>query len=175
MRALLLAMLLITAGPAGAAPTKTTPALRTFLQKQFPRDKAIPQIGSTSVQIVETAVIDGRRLILVYVAGGGWCGTGGCPLMILERTGSSFHVLGDVSISWPPIYLLRTTTHGYPDLAVWVQGGGILPGYEARLRFDGRKYPENPSILPARRMRGRINGTLLFSSAYGGEPLYPGD
>jgi hypothetical protein len=38
-----------------------------------------------------------------------------------------------------------------------VQGGGILRGYTAILRFNGRKYPTNPSLAP--RLTARLADT----------------
>ncbi len=55
----------------------------------------------------------------------------------------------NISITRPPIRVLPTVTHGWHDLGVMVAGGGIIPGYEARLRFDGHSYPSNPTVPSA--------------------------
>jgi hypothetical protein len=46
---------------------------------------------------------------LVYVSGQRWCGSGGCTLLILQPQGSSFRVIGKVTIVQLPFafYLLR--------------------------------------------------------------------
>lgn len=61
-----------------------------------------------------------------------------------------------------PIRLLTTTTNGWQDLAVSVSGGGIRPGYEVKLAFDGKKYPSNPTIAPAKRIPSQTPGTTLI-------------
>jgi hypothetical protein len=65
------------------------------------------------------------------------------------------------SIVQLPIRLLPTSTRGWRDIGVTVAGGGINPGYMARLRFDGRRYPSNPSVPPAIPMR-RTTGKVLI-------------
>jgi len=56
---------------------------------------------------------------------------------------------------------------------VGVSGGGI-PGYEAELRFDGKSYPQNPTLLPTRKTNGNLPGRVLipdFKSALEGKEL----
>jgi hypothetical protein len=50
---------------------------------------------------------------------------------------------------------------------VWVQGGGIQPGYEAELRFDGNAYPSNPSVIPARPLVNRPHGQIVIAEVTG--------
>ncbi len=68
-----------------------------------------------------------------------------------------------------------TQTKGWRDLTVLVSGGGIVPGYRAILPFDGREYPSNPTMAPAREMRGASAETALLgdSTYYQGRLLYP--
>ncbi|WP_263418067.1 hypothetical protein [Terriglobus albidus] len=100
-----------------------------------------------------------KAIVLVYVIGSNWCGSGGCTLLILEPLESSFKVLGRLTIVQLPIWLLPSTTNGYPDIGVGVRGGRRTPvEYEAKLSFDGFMYPSNPSLPPAHRIpfgRGR--------------------
>jgi len=42
--------------------------------------------------------------------------------------------------------VLSHRTNGWRDLSVLVAGGGIIPGYQAVLQFDGRAYPSNPAM-----------------------------
>jgi hypothetical protein len=105
-----------------------------------------------------------RRQVVVYVSGSMICGTGGCPTLILEPVGESFKTIGDLSITRPPIRLLKTSTRGWRDLSVLVAGGGILPGYEALIPFNGHHYADNPSVRPARRLRERVDGKIIIPS-----------
>ena len=63
------------------------------------------------------------------------------------------------TITQLPIMLLDTSSRGWRDVSVTVAGGGIPRAYSARLRFDGRQYPSNPTVPPAiplKRMSGRV-------------------
>ena len=75
------------------------------------------------------------------------------------------------TIAHLPIRFLGFAKNGYPDIGVWVQGGGILRGYEAALSFDGATYPLNPSVPPARQL-ARAQGDVIISRASPGFLLY---
>ncbi|MFL5295282.1 MAG: hypothetical protein ACJ798_02760, partial [Phenylobacterium sp.] len=107
---------------------------------------------------------DGRPEALVYVSGRAWCGSGGCELYVLERTGSGFRQRGQVSISKQPIGVLSTRSHGWRDLSVFVSGGGVLQGYSVALPFDGTKYAENPSVPPARPLDSSVHVKNVYAS-----------
>ncbi len=116
---------------------------------------------------------DGTPEAIVYLAGREWCGSGGCPTIILSRSGSSYRVVTWVLITRPPIRVLASASNGWRDLAVWVQGGGILRGYEAELRFDGKTYPINPSIPPAVPLTRKVAGDVVLPTSEGGILLFP--
>ena len=59
---------------------------------------------------------DGNPEAIVYVSGRGWCGTGGCVMLILRRNGSSFKVVARTTITRPPIRVLETTSRGWRDV-----------------------------------------------------------
>ncbi len=108
---------------------------------------------------------DGKLEAIVYLTGRNWCGSGGCTMLLLKPKGSSFAVITRVTIVRPPIRVLNSTSNGWHNLAVWVPGGGIDPGYEAELRFDGKTYPTNPSVPPARRLTRRATGERVIVPA----------
>jgi hypothetical protein len=108
---------------------------------------------------------------IVYVSGQRWCGSGGCTMLILEPSGSFFKVLGKVTIVQLPITLLHSMSHGHPDIGVLVQGGGILPGYEAVLSFDGKSYPNNPFMPPAQKVTA-VRGKVIIATTENSLPLY---
>jgi hypothetical protein len=68
--------------------------------------------------------------------------------------------------------ILVEKTNGWHDLAVGVAGGGIRPRYEARLRFNGKKYPSNPTVPPSQRLKEKVDGKVLIPSDTKGAPLY---
>jgi len=86
---------------------------------------------------------------LIYATGPRVCGSGGCNLYILARNGGRLRVVTNASVARLPVTLLPTRSNGWRDIGVTVAGGGIRHAYMARLRFDGRSYPGNPTAPPA--------------------------
>lgn len=136
--------------------------IEKFLRKYL-RD---PQFGNDKTTQYSVAVVklddNPKDEIVVYVSSANWCGSGGCLLLVLQPKGSSYEVIGRTTIVRLPIRVLHTSTNGWRDIGVWVQGGGIQPGYEAALPFNGKKYPSNPSVPPARRLTKEIAGEVLI-------------
>jgi hypothetical protein len=118
-----------------------------------------------------TADLPGTGLKLVYLSGRSWCGSGGCTLLVLQRGGPGFKQVSEISISRPPIVMFGARHNGLPDIGVWVQGGGIHPGYHAVLPFDGKHYAENPTVAPAHKARGG-GGRVLISETTPSRPLF---
>src|SRR5439155_16099022 len=85
---------------------------------------------------------DGKAEAIVHLTSNDWCGSGGCTTLVLVRDGDSWKILTKITITRPPIRALKTTSNGWRSIAVWVQGGGIQPGYESELRFNGKTYPK---------------------------------
>jgi hypothetical protein len=117
---------------------------------------------------------DSTQQVIVYLIGRAWCGTGGCLTLILVPKDSSYTIITEMSVVQPPIRVLDTKSNGWHDLGVWVQGGGIQRGYEARLSFNGNEYPDNPTVPPAQPLTARVNGKVVVPRSATGEPLYPG-
>ncbi len=92
-------------------------------------------------------------------------------MLILSPRRNSYRLVTKVTITRTPIRLLNTTRHGWRDIGVFVQGGGIQPGYEAALSFDGKTYPRNPSVPPARPLTN-ATGDLLIGPDDAGQPLH---
>jgi hypothetical protein len=115
---------------------------------------------------------DGTPEAIVYLIGHGSCGSGGCDTFIFKRDRHTWSQISDISITRLPIRVLANKTNGWHDLGVWVQGGGIQPGYEAQLRFNGRTYPENPSIPPATKAAKGTKGEAIIKSAEEARPLF---
>ncbi len=115
---------------------------------------------------------DGSQQAIVYLFGDGWCGTGGCTTLVLAPEGSSFRVVTKITITRPPIRVLTSRSNGWHNISVQVRGGGVQPGYEAELAFDGKSYPINPSTPPARRLTRRTVGEVVVPNEGEGTPLY---
>lgn len=115
---------------------------------------------------------DGMDEVIVYITGRTLCGTGGCNTLVLARQGATYRVVADITITRPPIRVLKSKSNGWRNLSVWVEGGGIRPGYEAELPFDGNTYARNPSVPPAHRLVTKTAGEVVIRSSEGGTPLY---
>lgn len=156
-----------TQGSAAPIPHRNSMALERFL-RAYAHD---PAIGADRSLRFMAARLPNSTITLAYVQGERWCGTGGCSLLILRPADRSFKVVTEVPTVWRPITMLNTSHHGLPDIGVWVQGGGIQPGYRAALSFDGKGYPQNPTLAAARRVAAGA-GKVLISQNDPGVPLY---
>jgi hypothetical protein len=141
-----------------SANTRVVAFLRAYLN-----DPALGGHASTVSMKTIPAQGSGPEDIVAYVRGRHYCGSGGCRLLVLTPKGSPFNVLGETMIVQLPVEYLGTRTHRHADLAVFVAGGGILPGYFAKLVFDGYRYPLNPSMHPAQRI-AKPQGQILFAA-----------
>jgi hypothetical protein len=107
------------------------------------------------------------------LVGRDYCGSGGCNCLVLARKNSSYEVVTKITITQTPIRVLDSVSNGWRSLGVGVRGGGIQPGYEAELRFDGKTYPRNPSVPPARPLKTAVAGEVVIESEQNATPLYP--
>ena len=105
---------------------------------------------------------DGTDEIVVRATSVERCGSGGCALFVLSPDGAGFRVVMRATVTHPPIRVLESSTNGWKDLAVTVAGGGVTQPYEVRLRFDGRRYPGNPSVPPAEPLTEPVAGRTLI-------------
>ena len=157
-----------------AAPLSTAESsLRTFLQNYL---RAPRSDGDPTTRYVDGWVDlrgDGKREAIVYVTGRSWCGSGGCIMLVLAPSDTAYKVIAKTTITSPPIRVLADTSNGWHSIGVWVRGGGVRPGYEAELSFDGQTYPPNPSVAPARRLSEKFEGEVLILSTDSAKPLYP--
>ena len=82
---------------------------------------------------------DGNKEILVGFTGPYFCGTGGCTQLLLDNQGN---VITTFSVSDYPVIIDTNKTNGWKDLFIYSGGKNRI------VKFDGKKYPSNPSILP---------------------------
>jgi hypothetical protein len=178
MTSILCAVLLVVAGATAVsqvqestASNRPTEPLKAYLRSYLSLGGKVPPDKTTRIATVRVKADNGKPEDIVYVSGQGWCGSGGCTLLLLEPAESTFKVLGKVTIVQLPVRLLPSTKDGYPDIGVTVQGGGTLTGYEAVLSFNGESYPGNPSLPPAQKVTV-VQGKVIIANTEGSVPLY---
>ena len=103
---------------------------------------------------------DGADEAVVHLVGSYFCGTGGCPTLVLTPAGPMWRKVADISVSRTPVTVMDTSTNGWKDITVAISGGGAEAG-NALLRFDGEAYPSNPTVQPAE-VTG-VTGTVLIA------------
>jgi hypothetical protein len=147
--------------------------LKAFLQN-YPKSGS-SEFDKTTRYSAAFADLSGAKVpeVVVYVSGRAWCGSGSCSMPILRPDGVSLTVIARTTITRPPIRVLQTTTNGWHDVGVWVQGGEILAGYTAVLSFNGKAYASNPTVPPARQLAGDSDGEILIPKSAEGFLLYP--
>lgn len=82
---------------------------------------------------------DGNNEILVGFTGPYFCGSGGCTQLLLDNQGN---VITTFSVSDYPVIIDTNKTNGWKDLFIYSGGKNRI------VKFDGKKYPSNPSVLP---------------------------
>jgi hypothetical protein len=88
---------------------------------------------------------DGLQDAIVLISDPDYCGSGGCTMVVFQGTAQGFKYISRSTITNPPILVLSELRHGWHTLAVSVRGGGAGPN-QTLMRFDGKKYPSNPSV-----------------------------
>jgi len=104
---------------------------------------------------------DERAECLVHVAGPTICGTGGCSTVVFADDGTDLRLVTRIGVNRPPIAVAETSTSRWRDLVVRVSGGGI-EAHDARLRYDGSGYPENPTVAPAERLDAGVERDVVI-------------
>ncbi|HEX4595914.1 MAG TPA: hypothetical protein VH157_16630 [Bryobacteraceae bacterium] len=151
----------------GSEPLIENESLKRFLQTLYDDKTTRYSVAFTDLNR------DRTQEAIVYLEGNGWCGSGGCNTLILAPDRRSWRIVTKMTVTQLPIRVLANISNGWHNIGVWVQGGGIQPGYEAELKFDGKTYPGNPSTPHARHLTGKVAGKVVISSSSTELPLYP--
>lgn len=120
----------------------TAEIVRTSLNSLFKDDLSKGLIDSFSRRFIFFEYdlnSDGQKEIFTGLTGSYFCGTGGCTFYILDAKGAT---VSKFTVSDYPIVIDNNVTKGWKDL--FIQTGGK---YHI-VKFDGKKYPSNPSLQP---------------------------
>lgn len=161
--------LLLSANTGIAQQAETT--LKKFLQQYVGPPTQDP--GARFLSAFVDLNGDGKQEAIVYLLHNDFCGSGGCPMLVLTPQDSSYRIITKTTVTRPPIRVLATKTNGWSDLSVSVSGGGIRNAYDAKLSFNGKKYPSNPTVSPAQKLQGKPTGSIIIPSIDNAKPLYP--
>ena len=122
---------------------KTAGLVKASLQLEYKVDLEKKFIDSNSRRFIFFEYDlndDGTKEIFVGLTGSYFCGTGGCTIYLLD---SQSKLINTFTVAGYPIVIDNNKTNGWKDLF-------IHSGKKDRIvKFDGKKYPTNPSTLPA--------------------------
>ncbi|MCH5598189.1 hypothetical protein [Niabella ginsengisoli] len=82
---------------------------------------------------------DGKNEILVTMKGSYYCGNAGCTVYLLDNKGTK---ISGFTIVDGPVVIANSKTKNWSDLIIPSRGVNYL------VKFDGKKYPGNPSMQP---------------------------
>ncbi len=106
------------------------------------------------------------RITLIFMTDPGWCGSGGCTIIVLEPLSDGYAFLGHMTVSYAPVRILSSRSHGMPDIGVRVRGDDVDdPAREVAVPFNGVRYAPDPTMPPSRPVDSAAHGELVFSDA----------
>lgn len=106
---------------------------------------------------------DGVDEIIIYIVGSKWCGSGGCTALIAREEDNQYKLITKVTVLTPPIIVTNDKTNGYKNIIVYSIGGGIKSGYRI-LKYDGKRYPANPSLEESIPIGATVEGIGLMAN-----------
>ena len=121
---------------------KTADIVRSALQNLYKEDLSKNIIDDYSKRFIFFEYDlndDGKKEILVGLTGPYFCGSGGCTQYILDNQGA---VITKFTVADYPVVIDTNKSSGWKNLF-------IRSGHKNRIvKFDRKKYPSNPSLLP---------------------------
>jgi hypothetical protein len=115
---------------------------------------------------------DGKSEAIVYLTSGGWCGTGGCTLLILQPQGETFKLVTKIPAVRLPVWVLATKSNGWRDLCLLVRNTGTESVFYKTLPFDGTSYPNSTSAPAVHRSDKRIERAVAIPAGAKSVRLY---
>jgi hypothetical protein len=137
-----LAFVLSLVSVAIAAADEAPPQSLAAAVAAYAASKRMTQQPSYSYALVDLNG-DRRKDAVVLLTGPDWCGSGGCTMLVLRATARGFVKVSGSTLSSAPIRVSKEKSHGWRNLIVDTRDKDAL------MRFDGRRYPLNPSMEPA--------------------------
>lgn len=185
----LLAALIVVSGVAASVPTSSAPpggdaypncdaprltgADLTALKRAIVKSAQLinsPEVAdrffdANQIIVTPAKLRKGRRDFIAYVRGPSYCGTSGCPAIVIEElrgpAGLRYRAVTRILPARLPISTLSTVHDGARDIGVAVEGGGIRSGYTGALVFDGGSYANNPTLPGVRHVKPNQSDVVL--------------
>lgn len=154
MPCLLGTLLLLTASPVVAG---NVTALEKAL-KVWAEESTVPAYTHAFTDLNDDGIDDA----VVLITDRQYCGSGGCSFVVFQGVADGFKVISASTITKEPILLLPEKKQGWHTLSVFVAGGGAKPG-QVMLRFNGKRYPGNPSMQPQATKHDLHGATTLIA------------
>jgi hypothetical protein len=121
---------------------KTANIVRSTLQNLYKEDLSKNSIDDYSKRFIFFEYDlndDDKKEILVGLTGPYFCGSGGCTQYILDNQGA---VISRFTVANYPVVIDTDKSSGWKNL--FIKSGGK----NRIVKFDGKKYPSNPSLQP---------------------------
>lgn len=121
---------------------KTANIVRLTLQNIYKEDLSKNSIDDYSKRFIFFEYDlndDGKKEILVGLTGPYFCGSGGCTQYILGNQGT---VISRFTVADYPVVIDTQKSFGWKNLFIYSGGKNRI------VKFDGKKYPSNPSLQP---------------------------
>lgn len=90
---------------------------------------------------------NGKRdaLVLFKLPHSYWCGWDGCGLVVFQARGNGFTPLSTIKGVRGPVYVSQAMNRGWRDIIVRISGAKVRDK-NVILAFNGRSYPDSPSL-----------------------------
>ena len=180
MKRYLMALLWLTCACAGAEPLyKLEPVDGVkigkvkYLTSEKARDRKLEAALAKALQLSRgeqvnylynrVALSQGEQ-IFVMLVGPNYTGSGGSTALVFNN----YRPVARFTLVNNPILVGPGASHGWKDLTWQVSGGGVKAHY-ATLHFNGKSYPENPTVVAP-----TPKGTVLTGTACVADELHPG-
>ena len=125
--------------------------------KAWTKESTIPTYKYAFVDLNDDGIDDA----VVLITDNEYCGSGGCTFVIFRGVAGGFKPVSSSTITREPIFLLTEKNKGWRTLSVLIDGGGVESG-QVIMRFNGKKYPGNPSMQPKAKKNDLKNAKTLI-------------
>lgn len=115
-------------------------------ESEQPLSAVVAQAAQTTAPEYQHGLVDlngdGVSDAVVLLRDPGWCGSGGCTMLILKGSEAGYDVISRSTVTHTPVRVAESTSHGWRDIIVSSDGADRI------MHFSGDAYPLNPSMQP---------------------------